>query len=277
MLARLRDHYAALPPSERKLADLILDFPGDIASYSATELTRLAGVSKAAASRLFRRIGYANYQQARRAARHEQDWGSPLYGLTQRPDTGRTNHYLKAQIESELANMLHTFEALDLASLDRIAKRLLKADRVWLTGHRHSHYFAGYACWQFLQVRDHVYLLPGDDTALAEHVSDLGRKDVLVAIGFRRRTSLFLRTLKLAHGRGIPILYLTEPNVGASVNYATWLLHAVVSRTSPFDSYPAVSSLIHLLSIAMLHHAGLEARTRLSRIEEMHKVLRDFE
>ena len=47
-VARIRVHYQGLPPSERKLADLILDFPGDIAGYSATELADLAGVSNAA-------------------------------------------------------------------------------------------------------------------------------------------------------------------------------------------------------------------------------------
>ena len=56
-ISRIRVHYQSLPPSERKLADLILDFPGDIAGYSATELAHLAGVSKAAATRLFQRLG----------------------------------------------------------------------------------------------------------------------------------------------------------------------------------------------------------------------------
>ena len=41
--ARIRDQYARLPKSERKIADLILEFPGEVAAYSATELADLAG------------------------------------------------------------------------------------------------------------------------------------------------------------------------------------------------------------------------------------------
>ncbi|HIF10610.1 MAG TPA: hypothetical protein EYQ81_12775, partial [Sneathiellales bacterium] len=35
---RIQQHYGELPESERKIAVLILDFPGEIAAYSATEL-----------------------------------------------------------------------------------------------------------------------------------------------------------------------------------------------------------------------------------------------
>ncbi|MDH3379196.1 MAG: MurR/RpiR family transcriptional regulator, partial [Gammaproteobacteria bacterium] len=53
--SRIREQYDALPASERKIADLILEFPGDVAAYSATELAALANSSKAAITRLIRR------------------------------------------------------------------------------------------------------------------------------------------------------------------------------------------------------------------------------
>jgi hypothetical protein len=65
LAARIQVQYASLPGSERKVADLILDFPGEIAAYSDTELAELAGASKAAVTRLIRRLGYASFEQAR--------------------------------------------------------------------------------------------------------------------------------------------------------------------------------------------------------------------
>ena len=50
--SRLREHYDALPTSERKIADLMLDFPSEVAAYSGTELAGLAGSSKAAVTRV---------------------------------------------------------------------------------------------------------------------------------------------------------------------------------------------------------------------------------
>lgn len=276
-LARIRNHYQSLPPSERKLADLILDFPGDMASYSATELAQLAGVSKAAATRLFRRLGFESFEQARRLTREQQNWGSPLYMLRQEPEIDVQDSYLRRQMEQELSNMTRTFEALDPRKLERIGKSLVDANRIWLLGFRHSHFLADYARWQFLQVRDNVQLLVSEASTLAEQMVDFKPGDIVVAVGFRRRTLRFREALKVIHKMGVPILYLTEPNVGASINYATWVLHAEVSGSGPFDSYPAASSLIHLLSIAMLNQVGRDARERINKVEEFHAALNDFD
>jgi DNA-binding MurR/RpiR family transcriptional regulator len=276
-LARIRIHYQSLPPSERKLADLILDFPGDMASYSATELAQLAGVSKAAATRLFRRLGYESFEQARRLTREQQNWGSPLYMLSQEAALDVEDSYLHRQMEQELSKMTRTFEALDLRKIERIGKSLVAANRIWLLGFRHSHFLADYARWQFLQVRNNVHLLVSEASTLAEQMVDFKPGDIVIAIGFRRRTLRFRQALKVIHKIGIPILYLTEPNVGASINYATWVLHAEVSGEGPFDSYPAASSLIHLLSIAMLNQVGRDARERINKVEEFHATLNDFD
>ena len=55
--ARIRSCYEDLSPTDRRLADLMLEYPGDIASYSASELARLTNVSNAAVSRFVQRLG----------------------------------------------------------------------------------------------------------------------------------------------------------------------------------------------------------------------------
>lgn len=276
-VARIRSQYQSLPPSERKLADLILDFPGDIAGYSATELSELAGVSKAAATRLFQRLGYASFEEARRAAREEQDWGSPLYLLSQPPQLGSVDSKLKRYLERDLTNMTRTFEALDSRKLQQIVTQLLEARHLWLLGYRNSSFLAGYARWQFIQIRNQVHLLQTGGETLAEQLVDLGPDDLVLVFGFRRRLSQLRIALKSIHAMGVPILYITEPAVGATVNYATWLLHAEVSGTGTFDSYPAALSLIHLLSVLMVDQAGKQGRIRLKRIEDLHDDLSDFD
>ena len=276
-VARIRAQYQGIPPSERKLADLILDVPGDIAGYSATDLAELAGVSKAAATRLFRRLGYSSFEEARRAAREEQDWGSPLYLLSHPPELGSIDAKLKQHLERDLANMTRTFEALDSRNLEQIVDELLKARRLWLLGYRNSSVLAGYARWQFIQVRDQVHMLQSGGETLAAQLVDLQRDDLVVVFGFRRRLTPFRVALKSIHAMGVPILYITEPAVGATINYATWILYAEVSGTGTFDSYPAALSLIHLLSVLMVDKAGKKGRIRLKQIEDLHDNLSDFD
>lgn len=276
-VARIRGHYQSMPPSERKLADLILDFPGDIAGYSATELAGLAGVSKAAATRLFQRLGYTSYEEARRAAREEQEWGSPLYLLSHPPALDSIDIKLKQHLERDLANMTRTYEALDSRKLEQIVEALLSARRLWLLGYRNSSFLASFARWQFIQVRDQVHLLQSGGETLAEQMVDLAREDLVVVFGFRRRLAQLRAALRSIHAKGVPILYITEPAVGATINYATWILHAEVSGTGTFDSYPAALSLIHLLSVTMVDKAGKNGRTRLKQIEDLHDDMGDFD
>src|SRR3954465_13839805 len=86
--ARIRSCYEDLSQTDRRLADLMLEYPGDIASYSASELARLTNVSNAAVSRFVQRLGFRNYEELRVLAREAKSWGSPLYLLNHTPAAG---------------------------------------------------------------------------------------------------------------------------------------------------------------------------------------------
>ena len=76
---RIRSAYDDLPSRERDLADLLLEFPGDVAIYSATDLAKRASVSNAAVTRLIKRLGYGDYREAQSGVRAQQSTGQPLY------------------------------------------------------------------------------------------------------------------------------------------------------------------------------------------------------
>jgi len=77
----IHDQYDKLPAGERKIADILLEYQGELAAYSATELAARAGVSKATATRLVRRLGFDDYLQMRQQAREAKRVGSPLAAL----------------------------------------------------------------------------------------------------------------------------------------------------------------------------------------------------
>jgi DNA-binding MurR/RpiR family transcriptional regulator len=273
---RIQARYASLSPAERKLADLILNFPGELASYSATELAALAEVSKAAATRLFQRLGYASYEQARRAARDAQRWGSPLYLNTPDGAGEAAEGTLAAHHQCEAANLARTLDALASLDLDAIVDTLCQARRVVLFGVRNNYMLASYARWQLIQVRDDVVLLPNAGETLAEHLAGLGAHDLLCAIGFRRRVPALGQVMRAAHAARVPILYLTDPTASRTAALATWTIRCEVRGASLFDSYAAALSVLHLLSSAVVRRLGTAGRERLKRIESLHDALRDF-
>lgn len=273
---RIEQYYQRLPDSERRLADVILDFPGDIASYSATELAALAGVSKAAATRFFRRLGFASYSEARRQAREIQEWGSPLYLQSQQARTGGGDSRLEAHLQDNLRLLTRTFDNLRAEDLEKIVDAILGARRVWLLGFRNSYILAGYACAQLVLVRDDVHLLPVGGEALAEYLAGIGPDDLLLAVGVRRRLRRLQQAMQHAREAGARIVYLTDPSVGETARLADWTLRCEVRGASLFDSYVAAMSVLHLLCTVVAERAGEPGRARMKRVEKLHEKLAEF-
>lgn len=274
--SRIKASYAGLPESERRIADLILEFPGEMAAYSATELAALSGGSKAAVTRLVQRIGFASYDEARRAARAAQSWGSPLYLMARETRKTGFSARIHQHVEQDVRNISLTLEGLRGDAFDDMVEAICKADRVFLLGYRNSHYLAGYARWQIIQGRGDVYLLPAAGETIAEEIADFTAEDVLIVVGFRRRLSQLPQVMTAAAASGARIVYITDMAAPAPPQ-ATWTIPCAVRGMDFFDRYAAAMSLLHFLCVAIIEKLGAGGRGRLQRIESLHEDLHDFD
>ncbi len=274
---RIRNAYANIPASERRIADLILEFPGDMAAYSATELAELAKSSKAAVTRLTRRLGYSSYDEARRSARASRDWGSPLYRLShERDESLPTDSKLKQHLDTDIASMVATFDGLDSHIVEEIVAAIADARRVWIIGFRNSAFLASYAKWQLIQVRDDVAVLPSGGETLAEFLASMSSEDLIIVIGFRRRVQRLRRFMETAAELGLPMVYFTDPSVRETAALARWTVLINVSGVDVFDNYSAALSLIHYVSSEVVAKTGASGRKRLKSIERLHDQVSDF-
>ncbi len=273
---RIQDHYAKLPTSERKVADLILDFPGEIAAYSATELAGLASASKAAVTRLIRRLGYANFEEARRTVRDARKWGSPVYLMSKEAAPGTSTTRIQDQIEQDVAAINLTLEALAPEAFEETIKAITGARRVWVAGFRNSHYLAGYVRMQFAQVRGDVHLLPAAGETMAEYMAEMRPEDLLIVIGFRRRIPDVGRILDSARISEIPTLYITDPTA-RQADRATWTIRCEVRGNDIFDRYTGAMSLLHLLTVSVAREMGEAGRRHLKQIETLHESFNAFD
>ncbi len=274
----IAQHYDALPTAERKLADTVLDFPGELAAYTATELAEIAGVSKAAATRFFQRLGFSNFEEARRLARDSKSWGSPLYLQTKSDVDETIDQHIPQYIEEETQNLQQTFNHAALGDLDEMCHAIISAKRVWLLGYRNSHYVAAYARWQFIQFRPNVFLLPSSaGETMAEHIADIQEDDIVIVIGVRRRVNKLLSIMQAIKKTNAPILYLTDPTASKTSAYAKWTVKIPVSSGFLFDSYTSLMSFTRFLAIESFRISGEKGRNHLKNIENIHNNLNEFE
>jgi DNA-binding MurR/RpiR family transcriptional regulator len=274
--SRIRAAYGELSPNEKRLADTILNFPGELASYSATELAQAAAVSKAAATRFFQRLGYASYDEARREARAAQRWGSPFYLQTKAAEARGMQESLASHVECEISNITGTFSALSPDDLDAAAGALAGARRVYCVGFRTSQMIASYARWLLMQVRDGVSLLPAPGETLSEHLAGIGPQDVMLAIGLRRRTPGFANLLAAARASGARVILVADQTADRSAKQADWLLRCECRSSFLFDSDLAAKSLVHFLCSAVVSRLGKAGRDHMKSVEDLLNRLGEF-
>lgn len=268
--------YEELPPGEQRLADTILSRLSNLASYSATELAADAGVSKATAARFFRRIGYSSFGQARRRARAEADLASPLYALAGVKPKERPSDALSRHVAADLRNLSETFHPANLTALPQVVKLLATARRLRFVGMRNGHFVAAHAAYLLAQLRGEVAVLPGPAMTLAEDLASLGRGDAVVAVDFRRRSSLLQAVVQAARGTGAKLVFIAGAGMPPFSPERDLVLRCRTEGASLFDSYVGAVSLVNYLAGSVAVALGRRSRKRLADIESLHGALSDI-
>lgn len=274
---RIEAHYESLPPAERRLGDLLLRFPGDIANFSATELAEMAGTSKAAATRLFRRLGYESFNELREEIRNASSWGSPIYIAEEVPPSNNRGSIVAEQLRRDYENLSRTLESIDPKDFADIVEAIASARQVVVTGFRNSHILAFYFYRQLILLRTDVRLLPTSGQTMGEDLVDLGPEDLVVLIGLRRRVAAATKVMDLARRLGARCLLVADPSAAHIRRIATWTITCEVRGVSAFDSYTAAISVLNLLCTATLRHGGKASYARLRRAEQIHDELEELD
>jgi DNA-binding MurR/RpiR family transcriptional regulator len=274
--SRIRACYESLPGSEASVADVLLNHPGRLATHSATELAADAGVSKAAVTRLIQRLGYDSHAAARNEARLARQWGAPLYLQTDAPlGEGHKAAYAE-HMAADQQSLAHTLHGLDEAALQGSVQALSGARRVVVLGFRNSAWLALYARIQLGLLRPAVDLAPLPSQTLAESLVGLGKGDVMLAVGMRRRVPGFAAAIEAARAEGVRIVLLTDPTGVADVPGADWTLGCHCRGAAMFDTYVAAVSVINFLAAQVAAQLGTAARQRLQGVERWHGRLGDM-
>lgn len=269
-LTRVRQILPRLHPAERRLGDFVCDFPGELASYSAQELAALAHVSKATVSRFVQRLGYENYDEARRHARAEKQTGSRLF-LTTAADAG-AEQSVAAHVAQGVVNLESTFLAISDSQISSSASAIVQARKVWVMGFRASYPFASYLQWQLTQVVENIVAIPGGGQTLGEHLVSFSSEDVVIVFGLRRRIARMDLILAQIEKSKAKLLYVTDEGV-AFLSSAAWHFRCHTLAPGPLFNHVSVMALCHLLTTRCIEISGVSGRNRLRGIETLNDSL----
>lgn len=263
---RIADRHDALTPQERRAAATLLEHLDDLATYRAAELAELAGVSRATMSRLFRSLGFEDFDEVREHLRALRSAGEP------RRVDGAPNAEALAAIEQGAI-----LRAIEHPRILEVAGLLALARKVFVIGWRNSYPVALHLREQLAQARADVEIGPVPGQTTGEELVGLGPEDVIVVVGFRRRPKGFAEFLTEAGTTGAAVILVGDPTAVAHASQASIWLECPLQHSLAFDSYAAPMALVSVLADAVLGACGRAGSKRVRKITETYERMGEVE
>jgi DNA-binding MurR/RpiR family transcriptional regulator len=275
---RIQERFDKLSPAEQKLARLILERKDDILTYSATEMADMAEVSKATAARLFRSLGYADFNEVREQSREERNRTEPYrYSLASKAEA-KFGQSIGAHLELEISNLTRTFEELRSDRLRQAAELIREAPKVWLLGLGPEEGFARHGRLLLSRLRHDVMQLGVNMASWAEDLAMTGPRDALIGISLKPRPRVLRPILEYARTTRMNTIMITDQmSMVWAQKYSRVVLPCHVASHGLGPSYTSIASVIRLLAVAFAERAGEPASERLDMIAEIHEELGDTE
>lgn len=263
---RIAAHHDQLTPQERRAAATLLEHLDDLGTYRAAELAEMAGVSRATMSRLFRSLGFEDFDEVREHLRGLRGAGEPRR-IDGAPDL----------VKIAAAEQAAILRAVEHPRLLEAAGLLALADRVLVVGWRNSYPVALHLREQLAQARDDVRIAPVPGQTTGEELVGLGSDDVVVVVGFRRRPQFFGDFVVAARDTGATVVLVGDPTAVPHAARASVWLECPLQHALAFDSYAAPMALVSVLADAVLAACRRRGPARVRAISETYERLGEVE
>ncbi|HYF19929.1 MAG TPA: MurR/RpiR family transcriptional regulator [Ramlibacter sp.] len=275
LAARLEERFELLSPQTKKAARYVLEQPADVALYSMREVAKRAGVPPGTLLRLSAALDFDSYNALREVYRRgvQQSQDARVFSGRARhlQRTGRarsTAQLLAAVRAAEAEGLEKTFAANEPAAVERVAKLLERAERLFVLGQRSCYPAAYFFDYVLRLLRPTSRLVDGRGGALVDDLRDIGAGDVLVAISIEPYTAEVVRAAEFAARQGAKVVAITDSRVSPLRKSAAETLLAASRSASFFHSILPLLALVQGLIALLAARGGDKALAALADAEE---------
>lgn len=244
----LEKYYPSMTPSERRIADYLIQYPHESIRMSVAILARVAKTSESTVVRFARSLGFKGFLEMkselqRRASR---ELSIPMRHSQDNAEEGKS--LLCAIADQELANIDQTLAQISVASLQAMSKTLCEADVVYTLGSGSSAMLAQITSYQLtLQGKRSFFLGQSSSSYIDQLRLARSPDDILWLFSFPPYSSFVIDAAKFATSRGITCIAITDRSVSPIVPIVSTVLYAANDNIFPSNSLTASLLLIRAL------------------------------
>lgn len=276
LLDRIKAQSPRLTEADHRLIGVLTENSAEAVFLSATQLAERVNVHEAAATRLAQKLGYKGYPEMRadlqRGMMESQDAANRIRRSLEKVAHG---DYLADLIGSEISALENLRQCIAQKDIDRAADMIVAAERIYLFGQGHAQ-----SVISFLQRRlDRFGLttiaLQGRGRDIAERVVSLDKKDIVVALAFRKQPHSYAPLVDLCRRRKTPVVLISDLAGPMMRPEADLMLAAPRGRSGSEFQTPTIPFAI--VNAVLLTIAGRHKKRMMGALENLTELFKSFE
>jgi DNA-binding MurR/RpiR family transcriptional regulator len=269
LLERIERELLSLPPSLRKLGELIVRDYQSVAFMTVSAVSERTGVSTASVMRFARTLGFDGFSELQKEIRRitRQDLRGPDRLSLGEEFYARKGARLSTHIEKALENIQTLQKLHDEGEFLKAASMICAAPQVVVAGARSTSYLAEHLCFGLTKSGLNCHATTEVSEADFQLVDGLPEGSCMVVIGFSRYVRGLIEIKEFAAARGIRIIAITDSRYAPLAGDVT--LETPVESVSfmAFHSAPLI-----VLSALLDEVSGLNRERALAALEKFEKL-----
>ncbi|WP_010532082.1 MurR/RpiR family transcriptional regulator [Lentibacillus jeotgali] len=269
----LKEMVHSLPPSEKKLAEYILENPEESIMLTALSLGRESGTSSAAVIRLCKSIGLKGFQELKiRVAGDLQEQTGQGYRDIEPND--KTENLIEKMTSNTIQTIKETVDMIRASDLENAADTLSKANSIIIIGFGASYIAAKDAEQKFTRIDKFVQAF-SDVHMGATAIANKGSEDVVVGISFSGKTKQVIDLLELAKTKQVKTISITKSGKSPVSNMSDIQLYTSAAKEATFRSGATSSRMaqLHVIDILLMIIASSEYEEIIQHLDETREAI----
>ena len=259
-----------LTPTERRIAELVLNDPTLLAFGTVSDLAQQASTSRPSIVRFATKLGFDGYTDLQSSIRDElsHQLSSPSQRIRQKETDA-------APARAAIEHAIHeSFLALDEERLAALADPIAKARNIWILSGETSMAGAHVLHSGLSMIRPDVHLV--EEHSTGRELSSAAPGDTAVVFDFARYRRNSITTARALSELGVHLVAITDGPLSPLAALTKDWCELKIPAVGPFDSsIPAVMA-AELLVTQVVTLLGDQARQRIDRLESLWQATDTF-
>ncbi len=208
----IRDHYANLNETNRRIADFIIQNLEKATFSSLIEISKEIGVSDTSLIRFARELGYRGYQDLREAL---VDYIRKIIYPSYKPnllEAQDPHPLIDVVMKKDIEYITKTMAGVDRAGFEALAETIIQADRVFCVGWGFSSFLAEYLTYTLQYLSYHVIPVTRGRKPMIQQLTFLEPGDLVIVFDLLPYVAEVLEAVEFVRARHPDIKLVTVTN-----------------------------------------------------------------